>query len=494
MPLIQENLDESLNIVQELRRIEDESELPEHDALYAEKVEEIEKAEEKKEEASQPLDKEVPSNDLSEDPESDEMPGSEEPPEEEPEESKTIGDKQTTVATEVLRNDYYDRLIVESIFEEGRVGHTIASAAGQGIKSLSGYAWSMVKDLAEYSKELGLKYGPVVLAKLRKGVIYVLTRMMKSVAKMRVAIIQGYRQKKYSFTRSVSKAEKLLETSKLLDNQEVELVKKEAFSNHDLYKWLKVNNNPSIEASLKSMETLLDFLTDKVNPAIQEDVAAIATLIDHCRRGVRTTPINYMAVPSLGSGFQNRVVHGYTEPSELIDSFVHPTVFPNNTLLMIGTPKRTVIQEAVKSGDISNVTKAYQDSFIVLGVSPVVTQTVPLVKYLEKKDLDIFVERVNQLAKKALVHVEMYKEIYKSSQRLKMSYEHYFSWLTGDDHQKSLHDSMAELIYLKQAYISRVYLPAALDIHDYVAMYINVMLKFAEDNLKHLKVVQNSAD
>lgn len=80
----------------------------------------------------------------------------------------------------------------------------------------------------------------------------------------------------------------------------------------------------------------------------------------------------------------------------------------------------------------------------------------------------------------------MYTRLLRENEKLKLGYRYYYQGLVESDEKKSLHDSLAEFVYLKQAFINKVYLPAAIDMHDYVASYLMRALRFTKENVKAL--------
>lgn len=186
-----------------------------------------------------------------------------------------------------------------------------------------------------------------------------------------------------------------------------------------------------------------------------------------------------------------RSVQGLDINADLTESFVYTLPIPKSTLLIASVPKEDVVREAAKSGDLSNVTQAYQESYIVLAASPVRTKSVPLVNYMDKKSLLSLLAELEAVLDKAKSHVSFYKKLENSSADLKPSFQNYFSWLVEDEKAKALKDSLAEVIYLKQSYVTRVYLPGAVDIHDFTSNYASSVMRYVEKNIKVLKPAES---
>lgn len=465
MILANEEMDQSLAIVQAIQA--GEASLPEYDQLFLEKQEEFKEGEEvTQEDASQ-----------------------ETSTEDEPVE---INGRQTTMAAESLRHDALTVFAVENEFTS-TIGQ-IAGHVGTGITEVSKFGWEVFKDLAGYLKEAGIQYGPGILARIKTSVAMVASRSLRLSLKLATAASQAYVRKKYSYEKSQKRLQRIKQMLDIMKDQQTELTAKDPFNDNDLFSLFFVNGKVSVLDSMKSVNVLMSTLTETIDKGLEHDVRVIEQLIENTRRGVRFNPISYLSLRNIQGGFKKTAVEGYSINPMLMDSFVLGTALPKNTLLVFGLPKESLIQEAAKSNDLSDIAKAYHSSFMVLGISPVVPKSIPAVNYVDKADLVTLVASLEKLCSEAIAHTEVYQNTVKRAERLKLSYQHYFAWLTANDDQKSLKESFAELIYLKQSFATKVYLPAMLDIHDYVALYVSSVLKYVEDNIRVIKPVGEPED
>ena len=111
----------------------------------------------------------------------------------------------------------------------------------------------------------------------------------------------------------------------------------------------------------------------------------------------------------------------------------------------------------------------------------------PMVNYMDKQSLLRLLDGLEGVVEKALKHVSFYQKLETASNELKPSFQNYFSWLVEDAQAKSLRESLAEVIYLKQSFVTKVYLPGAIDIHEFVSSYVSGVLRYVERNIKVMK-------
>lgn len=492
--LICEGLDPTLSITQVLEKDISDAALPEHDRLYLEKTKEVQEAEKPKEEPEVPpedtadnTDNETPETDEET---SDDTGGSDTPGDDEAEESnmEVIDGKRTTVATESLRNeDHYSRFAVESFGEESLLQKT-GSMAWSGVKALTGYALHLATELSGYMKELGIEYGPKVFAKLRSGVSYLLTRLFKSFAKMRSAVSRAYFQHTHSFKKHSNRLQRLKKIlNELPDN--VKVMQPEPFQDEAIAALFTIGAELSPMKSMSAMGTLLDVVVGDIDQGIHNEISVMQRVIEVCQRNARVEVVHYLETRELSSGFMRRAVHGYDRAPELVETTVFAHPLPMKTLLMAAMPRKDIIMAAARSEDMTDVSKAYQESYLVLGVNPQAPQTDSMVNYMDKQSLLRLLDGLEAVVSKAISHVSFYKKLELSAERLKPNFQNYFSWLTEDPQAKSLRESLAEVIYLKQSFITKVYLPGAIDIHDFSSDYVSGLLRYVEKNIEVLKPV-----
>lgn len=489
-----EEIDPTTEIAQLLNEEKAASELPSHDQLYIDKSNEVKESEEAEAAVSEENDTNSveSSTDEDEDADSGESEDTESSSEEDPE-LEEIDGKQTTVATESIRNEGAVSVIaLEEI--EGAVGSTLMQSTGSALwgmaKTASSYALHLATELAGMLKELGLTYGPIAFSKLRSGVSYLLSKTFKLAIKLQSVAVKQYFQYAHSFDRHQQRLRKLKETLQLLPDTVV-LADKAAFNDEEVFRLFEVSGQAEPLKAVRAVGQLLDVVVNDIDRGIHNEIEVMKQVIESCKRNARVDLLRYLSLPGLSSGFMKRGVQGLDSNTDLTESFVYTLPIPKSTLLIATVPKEDVVKEAAKSGDLSNVTQAYQESYIVLAANPVRTKSVPLVNYMDKKSLLSLLAELESVLDKAKSHVSFYKKLENSSADLKPSFQNYFSWLVEDEKAKALKDSLAEVIYLKQSYVTRVYLPGAVDIHDFASNYASSVMRYVEKNIKVLKPAES---
>ena len=495
MPIIHalEDLDPGLEIAQVIEADAAAAELPSHDQLYLDKAKEIQdskKPEPSPEEAAASEDSgdsPVPDAENSETPTEEEN-SSDAPPEDgnDNDELEVIDGKQTTVATEALREkDYSITFALENYGEETLLQKT-GALAWSGVKVLSGYAFHLAKELSFLLKDLGIEYGPKVYARLRSGVSYLLTKTFKQFGKLRSAVSRAYFQKTHSFNKLKDRLSRLKKTLEMIPDDFV-LVQPAPFQDEALYGLFQVGNTVSPMKAIASISGLLDVVVNDIDRGIKNEISTLKRVVEVCRRNAKIEVLHYLRITGIGSSFLKKTVHGYEDNPDLLDSYLYTHALPRNTLVLAAIPKDSVVISAAKSNDMTEVTKAYNESYFILGVSQVQNKSNPLVNYMDKKSLLTLLAGLEAVVEKAISHVSFYKNLESEAASLKPEFQNYFSWLTEDEQAKTLRESLADVIYLKQAFITKVYLPGAIDIHDFVSTYVADMLGYVEKNIKVLK-------
>jgi hypothetical protein len=483
MAILEDGFDPSLNIVQALK----EDALPEHDKLYLDAKEKVEDAENTPDEEDAALD--VGEGDGAVDGTMDEEASASGDDDDDNSEFGDIDGTQTTPATESIRREDSLVLAFEDYGEQSTMGK-IGSYAGAAAVGVGKFSWNVLSEVAGYLKEAGIQYGPGILQRLKATVGLVAGRSLRLALKLATVSSLAYRRKKNSIEKTRKRLIRLKETVVQLKETNTELSATEPFEDRELFDLFFINGKAgNIKDSVKVMAGLLGCLKTDIDGGLEHDIRVIEQLIDNTRRGVRFNPVAYMKHPQLTNSYAKRDISGFSNNPELIESYVHHDTLPNNILLIMGLPKDSVVEEALKTGDTTDIVRSYHAAFIVLGANPARPRAIPMVNYVDKDTLLYLLEMCVGICDAALTHVELFKSNVKRAERLRMGYQQYFAWLTASEEQKSLKDSLAELIYLKQSFATKVYLPAMLDIHDYVAVWLKQMAKFAETNVKAFRPV-----
>lgn len=473
--------EEDLEITRHLDEEERIASLGEYDQLREEVSQEIKAEKAKEEEAEDPSTSsgQDDQGEGSEDgesleiPESGEKDSSSESSEEEGEKDnldKTDSGRQSVV-TESLRSEYYERTVTEAIE---------LSDFTDAAKSAAIFIGSKLSDLASVLAALGVKYTPVALRALRKGVAYLYLRSTKLLLKGAVSIVATYKEQSRIHNRSKAKVTALKETLEKLTQEKPELsLKTEFTTDKELVDWFTTGTKTDPANSVKTMTQFVQSSLNYLETEIYNDQENVIRLIELTRSSTGTDPLKFMEVRSLSPSFLKRQVAGYTEDSEYTESYVYGQGLPDRVLLIAQVPKNRL-------SNLEEVAEAYKSSSIVLGVNTAHRASSDKVDYMEPEELKKFIESIELLCELKARHLENYRRVAKGNQKMKLGYRHYFQKLITSPEKLSVRDSLVEFVYLKQSFISRVYLPAAMDIHDYINAYLTRALRYAKENMKVL--------
>lgn len=403
--------------------------------------------------------------------------------------SEVIDDKVTTPATESIRN--YLKLTASNESEFGDLMYRGASAAANAIgDGLVG--------LGNILRELSLTYGPKLYRAVKSGVGYLLLRTAKLILKLITVTKNAVQNYRTSMVRHVKQLNSLKETCKTLsDSNAVVPEDRKRYEGKDVNLWSLIDGRCSFTNSNARMRQWTEDNFKMLEQNILYDINATIRFLDSTRRGVPVFPLEFLEVNPNRSALREQRVSGYERDDKLLTSYVYPHDLPNNTIMMALLPSRDVTATAKRTQSLELIKEAYSGSGIFFAVKPATGRAELFNNYMNPTQLSAFIDEVIELAKLGYLNTDLYKKIDAKIPALKTGFQHYLNWLQADDRQKSLDESFAEFVSMKQAFISRVYLPAAMDSHDFLSSYLTNAKIFIRENIKVLSSTvktKNSAE
>jgi len=397
--------------------------------------------------------------------------------EESPELTDSDGKRQTPV-TESLRNEYYNRIILES-FDDGQgIGTKIAS----GFKTGAAYLGSKLFDGAVALKELGVEYGPGILQKLKKTIIYLFIKATKLVLKMIVSISDYTKRHVRSFSKSNEKIKDLREKLNSLKTSGKEMTLGVAStSDESLVSWFTAGGKTDVLNSASVMTAFMSETIRKIDTDLSLNLQSVKKLIDISARPITGNPLSYLAVPPFSGKYLRKSINGHERNPELVDSLVYAVSLPDQVLFAAILPRPSL-------STMDEISSAYRESGLFLTTDAKSTPSTDKVDYMDTGKLEHFLDVLEGLCNLGLEHTSFYERIGKAANDLKFGYRHYYQRLTETAEQASIRESLVEYVYLKQSFATRVYIPAAMDIHDYTAAYLVRALRFVKDNIEAYRV------
>lgn len=396
-------------------------------------------------------------------------------------------DQKSKVVSESLRDVYtmhYSPVVLEEITKDD-VYDTAAKVGGVAYRVVSAGV-SVLFEFAKTLVGLGIRHGPGIAEKFRKGVIYLFTRSVK-VLFTTIAATSDFIKRHYNSVSSIKKdLAALQKTSAELDRVEIGDFQSESFTDEKAIPWFSYGKKAGVPGSASEILHFLDATIDPMAKRVLEDIGAVHKLITMTSiNGVRGNVLTMMNVNPIGGEYDRKVLKNYPIENSDVETYVYQRSLPNNVIFVTNLPKNNL-------NVIESVSAAYKDSSIFMGVDTTYSDYPQALPYLNKAELDKYIGQLVVIADLLQQHTEHYVRIANESKKLKLSYRHYYQKLSAAPEKVSLHDSLAEFVFLKQSFASKTYIAGMIDIHDYVTAYLVRATRFAKKNLRVLATAKPS--
>lgn len=397
--------------------------------------------------------------------------------------------KQQSVATESLRNEYYDRQVVTEALGLGGFGDSLVAGGnalgavitvGGGIARdatvwLAGKAW----DLGKFLGALGIQYSPAVWRGLKKTVSFLFLKSAKALLK--TAITVGNFRKRFGMNYGKFKKQIHALRAALHDLQVQDIEAPVAGKTHTKgVEWFIVGQQVGPVPSAQAVQHFLKDSIDQIDRGLSEQLLIVKKLIETTTRLLPNNLIQYFQVAPFEGSFLKKTLPGYVKDPALVQSFLYKDALPDRMTLIAQLPVRSLLE-------MDDISKAYQESNIFMGADPRPALMVDKVDYVDLKALAGYLDILEQICDLGLAHQAFYQKVEKQCSELKFGYRHYYQRLVETKDEATVRESLVEYVYLKQAFASRVYVPAAMDVHDFVTAYLVRGLRYAKANLVQLK-------
>lgn len=384
----------------------------------------------------------------------------------------------SSVATESLRNDYYDRLVLEAISYDD-VSNAVSSVASSAYSGVSFFATKM-KLFITTLFELGVTYSPGAARLLKKGVIYLYTKAARAFLATMIATANFVKRYVHSIENAKSDIRSMRELVGTLKQQTgIADLTGRACTDESILSWLTYNGKTDALGSATLMTAFLTSTVENIDRGILHDLDTVQKLIDLSKNGVRGNALSFMSVPPFSGSYLRKAVRGYVKDPDLVESRVYSSALPDKILFVVNLPR-------VDLTEIELISKAYQESGIFLAVDSNDTPSADKLDYMDIAGVERLLDRLEQLCDVSINHLSFYARIEKHSDSLKFGYRNYYQKLVESAASATVRSSLVEYVYLKQSFVNKVYLPASMDIHDYVSAYLVRACRFAKANLKAL--------
>ena len=404
------------------------------------------------------------------------------------------GDKQeepaeAKVISESLRHPYdmhYSSVVLEEITKDDVYDGAVK--VGGVLYRAGAVAVGLLIEFAKVVVALGVRYGPGVADKLRKGVIYLFTRSVKVLFRTIASSSDFIKRHHHSVSSLKKDVGALRKTMDELKDVELPETMGESFTDEKAIPWFCYGTKVSVAGSGAEVLHFLDATIDPMAKRVLEDIHAVKKMIDMSAiSGIRGNVLAMMDVNPIGGEYDRKTLKNYPMDNADVETYVYQRPLPNGVLFITNLPKN-------KLGDIDKVSAAYKDSSIFMGVDIALMDMPQVIPYLSASELDKYIDQLAVITDLLQRHTEHYVNIANEGRKLKLGYRHYYQKLSSSPEKVGLHESLAEFVFLKQSFASKTYLAGMIDIHDYVTAYVVRATRFAKKNLKVLASVKPSEE
>lgn len=390
-----------------------------------------------------------------------------------------VSNERTSVAAESLRDIHYAAVTTRS---RHRIVASEMHHLLDGASALAIYTFEQIKELTKLLIYLGVRYVPKMIEGLRKGVYSFFIRIVRQLKKLDETT--RYQAHRFSlvFDTHLNDIKTLKETVKRLAEEKAVLPDESLrFQNTRTISWLSKDDDEGLIPMATSMERFLGSSVGEINRRVEDDIEHVIKL---AKLGGVKFPGNILEtlkVNTFSGDFQARQIAGYEVDQDLLTSVVYQGSLPDQTRFAIQVPRQDL-------DSVDDYAKAYQKSRIFLTFEKRNgTDSRQEMDYMTAQDLLRYLERIEAVALLSKKHQSVYVKVHQSCKKLKTNYADYWNRLVGTEHEVSLIDSLAEYIFLKQAFISSVYIPAAMNVHDFTSAYLTRAIRFSQENVKALQ-------
>ncbi len=380
----------------------------------------------------------------------------------ESEEDKLTDGEEPEVTVESLKALTFS---VENFYEQDtQYGSTPASLAKrflEGVKSI-GY--------------FGVTHGPDLLKKAYKGVIRAFDAIASGLI-VSINFVNSYLERR---SRSLDKLSSSIDALQqaVSSIEDMSSLQDEQFTTAEVINGLKISNSVDFVSNIKVLETCVVKVVNGIDAKIRNDTIGTSHLIAQSG-AFRTQPDVLMAVGPFSTSLKKETVDGYKHNEDLTISYKYSESLPSDAVLMAFLPKEDL-------NGIEQISHAYEDSKIFLGLDMSTFKSIEKVDYMTKPQLQEFLKELRVLCDVCIKQRKVYTDLLESKKRLRFTFKNYFTKLASGDRKVTVKESLVQYVYLKSTFIDKVYLVGLTHVHDYAAKTIRYGIRFTQEHVKKL--------
>ncbi len=351
-------------------------------------------------------------------------------------------------------------------------------AVDHPINGLASWSADKLAEFGGWLKRVGLKYGPVVLEKVATG----LANLTKGLARAVISATELTRRYLNRHDDSFSKAEK--EIRAMLERCEVAIQEKKnptgAFTDAKKINLLKIGKSTDLKHNIVGMTNFTNSTLQGLSTLMKDDYKLMLQLMEMDSVSSVHDISSILALKTFDRVLSPGSLPGYELRSDLLHSLVSKDIAMGDVKVCAHVPRHDL-------DSFDAYRKAYEQSTMFLGLNIEKAEgagSIPFVKAYELKQiLDHLLELCGQCKGHHKFYVETDKEISSFSTKWKV----FLGNLINSKKTFSIKETHMEIVYLRFGFIQRVYLPCAMDTHDYCLKVMQAVLEYSKQCIKSYK-------
>ena len=337
---------------------------------------------------------------------------------------------------------------------------------------------SKLVDAFKRVKDIGFKYGPILLKHVYKGVVGALNLVFKTLVNSTVLISKLSAQYRHSYEDHKERIAELKKAVELINEGLVDPPdNNDRYGNGVIIKKLASRNSVDF---LSLANEVLKFNTVVFDFSMKEmtnNVNGTLALIQMAMSSNVKAPSGLMTESTAMPGLVSKRIPGYDFSDAYVESYVHNVVLPGNILFIGHFPKKALTSR-------EDILEAYKDAKVFMGYDEEHSISDESVEYLGIEDISNYLNILDQLCDIGLKENEKLDRILKIKRNIKIKLSLYLKYLAAAKEKVSIEDSLAEYIGLKIKYFDNVYIKGSNAVYEYNTHYIANSLTYLTACLK----------
>lgn len=334
----------------------------------------------------------------------------------------------------------------------------------------------IIKDSIVTLGKVGIHYTPIALSGLYKGTIYGITQLIRGLLSSHEAVVSYYTRHVHTFQslqEDIHKLQKVLDTIEAPKENEIG-----QYSKVKVINALKIQDSTDIAANINGLTQSLGTTIDAISKSVNRDIGYIKNLVALVTsRNIKDqyTPIEEIPIKHY---LTEKPLPGFDQ-SEYVSSYQMDTTLPGD-IRVVG------ILPTVTGDNIDRYTKAYNQSSLMLWLDPNSFTEIDSIPYASVDQIKATLDALNGLCNEAIKQVEFYEHIQRDQKNLKYLFRIYISSVVSSKSKMKSSVSLIDFINLKSMSIQRLYIPFAIDMHEYTIKIVQSGLRYCEDQINRV--------